>query len=160
MNFQNWNEVTIKVRVLLESKGHILGLPEVEITEEYYRRWAPTKIGRTKKEDEDVKPQNKPKKPEIISPTKAEMLTELGILLLTNAGPSESQIAHREGRVRSLVWALSGKDIGYGCGYRQQVKQIAEWVGFTYKDCGSSGWELDCTQWDEERMKKAGVDIV
>ncbi len=71
--------------------------------------------------------------------------TELAILLLTPSGPAESQVTHREGRIRGLVFALTGNDIGYRCGYRDRVKQICEWLNWSYKDCGESGWEIDST---------------
>lgn len=74
-------------------------------------------------------------------------------LLLDPAGPTNSQIAHREGRVRSLVYALTGKDIGYACGYYDRVKLICDWLGWGCKPCGATGWEID---WGDEPGLQSG----
>jgi hypothetical protein len=87
--------------------------------------------------------------------------TELARLLLAEAGPSEAQIAHREGRIRGIVFALTGKDVGYGCGVYGSVKTICECLGWDCVPYGVSGWEIDWRyEVDEASLKAAGVEIV
>lgn len=86
--------------------------------------------------------------------------TELARLLLVDAGPTNAQIAHREGRIRGIVFALTGKDAGYGCGERDGVQRICEWLGWGYEPCGESGWEIDWhDETNEAALKAAGVHI-
>jgi hypothetical protein len=86
--------------------------------------------------------------------------TELAELLLAEVGPTEAQIAHREGRIRGIVFALTGEDIGYGCGYYEQVSEICKWLGWRCKPHGSSGWVIDWgNEVDEDALREAGVTL-
>jgi hypothetical protein len=91
---------------------------------------------------------------------KLSVKTELARLLLTEVGPMRHQIAHREGRIRGMVFALTGNDIGFDCGYFERVKQICDWLGWECTPHGSSGWSIDFHgEVDEEALRKAGVEI-
>lgn len=86
--------------------------------------------------------------------------TKLAELLMTDTGPSEQQIAHREGRIRGIVFVLTGQDVGYGCGTFAGVKQICDWLGWKCQKCGD-GWEIDWhDEVDEAALTQAGVEIV
>lgn len=88
---------------------------------------------------------------------------ELAVLLLEDKGPErEHHITHREGRIRALVYVLTGQDIGAMCGYYNAVKKICDLLGWGCKTCGESGWEIDFKgQVDEALLsQRHGVTVV
>ena len=92
---------------------------------------------------------------------KKTIKTELARLLLVDVKlPILQRVAHREGRIRGIVFALTGKDVGYGCGERDGVQQICEWLGWGFEPCGATGWLIDYdSDVDEDVLIKAGAII-
>jgi len=96
-----------------------------------------------------------------MTPPASILKTHLASLLLTKVGPTEAQIAHREGRIRGLFFALTGQDIGYGCGTRPNVERICHVLGWGFKPSGLDGWEIDWHgEADEADLARLGVEIV
>lgn len=87
--------------------------------------------------------------------------TELVCLLLGDTGDREAAIAHTEGRIRGLVFALTGKDIGPRCGYYPRIKMICDWLGWVCKPHGSGGWWIDWhDEVNEETLRQAGINVI
>lgn len=66
--------------------------------------------------------------------TREEVTRELFDLLDSPCGPDDEQIRHREGRVRSLAWVLTGTDVGYDC--LRDPASVLDVLGWRYERRG------------------------